>query len=170
MGCGFSDENWQEEMERLELELFKDGGADLNKLVRKFTIINVEGKKLAARTIIYNDDKSKKTLVCTHGFGCNGAMSYFKILVPLAEHYRIVIFDMLGWGLNTKVKKEETKGLTSPEASEDYIVEWYKAAIDAMTENGDIPEKFYLTAHSGGAMGCMFYVSRYHERIEGFFL
>jgi pimeloyl-ACP methyl ester carboxylesterase len=139
MGCGFSDESWQEEMERLELELFKDGGADLSKLTRKFTIITVEGKKLAVRTCIYNDDKSKKTLVITHGFGCNGAMTAFKILVPLAEHYRIVIFDNGGWGLNTKVKKEETQALASPEASENYIVEWYKAAIDAMTEAGDIP-------------------------------
>jgi hypothetical protein len=50
-----------------------------------------------------------------------------------------VIFDNGGWGLNTKVKKEETQALASPEASENYIVEWYKAAIDAMTEAGDIP-------------------------------
>ena len=105
MGCGFSDESWQAEMERLELEIFKAGDIDLAKLTRKFTIINVEGKKLAVRTCIYDVDsnKEKKTLVMTNGFGASGVLTAFKIMKPLAEHYRLVIFDHGGWGLNTKI-------------------------------------------------------------------
>ena len=144
-------------MERLELELFMCGDADMDQLTRKFTLIKVEGKDLAVRTHIYGNDSSKKTLVMTNGFGCTGAMTAFKILKPLAEHFRLVIFDHGGWGLNTKI--QETQALSSPAASEAYIVEWYKAFIDQATENGDIPEKFYLTAHSGGAMASMMYVS-----------
>ena len=124
MGCGYSDESWQEEMERLELELFKQGDIDMEKLKRKYTFINVEGKKLAVRTIIYNDDSSKKTLLMTHGFGTSGVVTSFKIAKPLAEHYRLVIFDHMGWGLNTKI--QETKALESPKASEAYVVDWWK--------------------------------------------
>ena len=103
MGCGFSDEQWRTELEAAELALFKEGGVDLEKLSRKYTTINMEGKELQVRTIIYNDDKTKKTLLMTHGYGMSAVITSFLLLTTLAEHYRIVVFDHGGWGLNTKV-------------------------------------------------------------------
>ena len=131
-------------------------------------MIKMEGKDYAVRTHIYNDDKSKKTLLWTHGFGMSGVMGSFSLMKPLAEHYRLVIFDHGGWGLNTKV--QETKALESPEASEQYIIEWWKQFIDAATANGDLPDKFYLTAHSAGGMMAMMYASTNPERVEALFL
>ena len=131
MGCGLSDQDWQSEMEDLEMQLFNEGDIDVEKLTRKYTIIQMEGKDYAVRTCIYNDDKDKKTLLMTHGFGMSGALTAFKIMKPLAEHYRLVIFDHGGFGLNTKI--QETEALSSPEASEAYIVEWWTKLVDAMT-------------------------------------
>ena len=68
MGCGLSDQDWQSEMEDLEMQLFNEGDIDVEKLTRKYTIIQMEGKDYAVRTCIYNDDKDKKTLLMTHDF------------------------------------------------------------------------------------------------------
>ena len=83
--------------------MFKEGDIDFEKLTSKYTMITMEGQELAVRTHIYNDDKDKKTLLMTHGFGMSGVLTAFKIMKPLAEHYRLVIFDHGGFGLNTKV-------------------------------------------------------------------
>ena len=155
-------------MEKAELDVFKCGDVDFQKLIRKYTIIEMEGKKLAVRTFIYNDDKSKKTLLMTHGFGMSGCLTSFKIIEPLAKHYRLVIFDHGGWGLNTKI--QDTQALESPETSEAYIVEWWKKFVDEATDKGDLPPKFYLTAHSAGGMMAMMYASQHPERIEALFL
>ena len=40
MGCGFSDENWQSEMENAEMAMFQAvNGLDLNLLTLKYTEI-----------------------------------------------------------------------------------------------------------------------------------
>lgn len=170
MGCGLSDESWQEEMEGLERQLFAEGDLDLYKLTSKYTMIKMEGKDYAVRTHIYNDDKDKKTLLMTHGFGMSGVLTSFKIAKPLAEHYRLVIFDNGGFGLNTKITEKPEQALSSPDASEAYIVEWWKQYVDTLTENGDLPPKFYLTAHSAGGLQAMLYASFCPERIEALFL
>lgn len=82
----------------------------------KYTVIMMEEQSYAVRTHIYNDDKSKKTLLMTHGFGMSAVLACFKIMKPLAEHYRLVMIDNGGWGLNTKI--QHTKALESAEAAE----------------------------------------------------
>ena len=82
------------------------------KLTSKYTMIKIEGENMGVRTHVYNDDKSKKTLFCTHDFGKSAVMSYFKIMKPLAEDYRLVMVDHGGWGLSAKY--QGTKGLESP--------------------------------------------------------
>ena len=150
MGCGFSDESWQEEMEAVELQIFQLGGIDESKLTRKYTMIKIEGVEHAVRTHIYNDDKTKKTLLCTHGFGMSAVMNYFMMMKPLAEHYRLVMVDNGGWGLNTKYMG--TKALESPEAAEEFIFNWWESLVDKLTEQGELPDKFHFTAHSAGGL------------------
>ena len=65
-------------------------------------MIKIEGENMGVRTHIYNDDKTKKTLFCTHGFGSSAVLHYFKIMKPLAEYYRLVMVDHGGWGLSAK--------------------------------------------------------------------
>lgn len=46
---------------------------------------------------------TKPTLVLVHGYMCSGVSSFvqwFRLLVP---HYRVVVFDNCGWGLNTRL-------------------------------------------------------------------
>jgi len=157
-------------MEDLEKQMFAEGDIDFSKLTSKYTMLKIEGKDYAVRTHIYNDDKDKKTLLMTHGFGMSGCMTAFKIMVPLAEHYRLVIFDHGGFGLNTKITEKPACALSSPDASEAYMVELWKQTVDVMTENGDLPPKFYLTAHSAGGLYAMLYASFHPERIEALFL
>jgi pimeloyl-ACP methyl ester carboxylesterase len=102
MGCGFSDDDWQEEMERLELQMYMLAGCEAKFLTRKYTTIKFDGSDFAVRTIIYSDGEPRKTLVMTHGYGISTAF-FCKTLVPLSKHYKIVMFDNLGWGLNTRV-------------------------------------------------------------------
>jgi len=126
----------------------------------------MEGQTLAIRTIIYNDDRSKKTLLMTHGY-CLAAVFFARILPALAEHYRIVMFDNLGFGLNSRTM-EVGDALESPEKAEKYIVEWWRKFTEALGD--DLPPKFYLSGHSAGGAMCMLYASHYPERIEGMFL
>ena len=73
----------------------------MRKLKTKYVNINMAGENLAVRIIIYNDDRDKKTLIMTHGFGLS-SMFFAHILPDLAKHYRIVMFDNLAQGLNTR--------------------------------------------------------------------
>ena len=147
MGCGFSDEDWQTEIENAEQQIFiaaKD--IDMDKLVSKYTVIELRGESLAIRTHIYNDDKTKKTLLMTHGYAM--AAPYFIGIIPkLAEHYRIVFFDNCAWGTNSRTD-EVGDALETPEKAEAYIIEWWEKLIAALGD--DLPPKFYLTGHSAG--------------------
>ena len=84
------------------MELFRNtDGLDLGKLTLSFVQIKVAGEALAVRTYVYNDDKSKKTLLMTHGMALSSAF-YARLWPKLSKKYRIVAFDHLGHGLNTR--------------------------------------------------------------------
>ena len=96
----------------------------------------------------------------THGFGQSCA--YFgRILPELAKHYRIVMFDNLGHGLNTRME-DVGDALESPEKAENWMVTWWEKVIDAL----DLPPKFFLTGHAAGGYQAMLYASVHPERIE----
>ena len=71
----------------------------MNLLISKYTMVEMDGQTLAVRTHIYNDDKSKKTLLMTHGYAMSSVF-FNRIMPELAKHYRIVLFDNLSFGLN----------------------------------------------------------------------
>lgn len=154
-------------MEAAELRCYEvTPGIDLAKLKRQYRFITMRGEELAIRVTIYNDDRSKKTLLMTHGY-CMASVYFAKLLPALAEHYRIVMFDNLGWGLNSRTM-EVGDALESAAKAEEYLVEWWHSLI---TELGDdLPPKFYLSGHSAGGAMSMLYAIHHPERIEGLFL
>ena len=86
------------------MELFRNtDGLDMDKLTLSYVQIEVAGEKLAVRTYTYNDDKSKKTLLMTHGIGLSSAF-YARLWPKLSKKYRIVMFDHLGHGPNTRTQ------------------------------------------------------------------
>ena len=109
---------------------------------------------------------SKKTLLMTHGYSM--ASVYFAKLLPgLAKHYRIVMFDNMGWGLNTRTE-EVGDALESPEKAERYMLEWWEKLIEALGDT--LPPKFYLSGHSAGGAFSMLYACHHPERLAGLFL
>jgi len=104
----------------------------------------------------------------THGYGI-ACVFFSKIIVPLSESYRIVMFDNLGWGLSQRVENVGD-ALESPEKSERWIENLLDTTVDALIANGDVPEKFYLSGHSAGGHMSMVYASRNPHRVEALFL
>lgn len=104
--------------------------------VAKYTVIQKHGAPYKVRTYYFGcEDKSKKTLVLTHGFMAN-IPSYLKILKSLSEHYRLIAFDHLGWGLNTRIPEwfPECEDVDQAEA---WILDWYEQVINGLD---DCPE------------------------------
>ena len=100
MGCSYSNDEWVAEMEENELAIFESvEGLDMGLLTRKYVTIEMNGQPLQVRVQIYNDDPSKKTLVMTHGY-MMASVFFARLLPSLGKHYRIVMFDNLGFGLN----------------------------------------------------------------------
>ena len=167
MGCGFSDTDWQTSMEAVELRCFEQTpGINMEMLSRSYTLIHVAGERLAVRTFIYNDDRSKKTLVMTHGY-CMASVYFSRLLPALAQHYRIVMVDNLGWGLNSRTQNVGD-ALETAEKAEGWLNTWWDELITALDDV--LPAKFYMSGHSAGGHQVMLYASRHPERIEGLFL
>jgi pimeloyl-ACP methyl ester carboxylesterase len=61
----------------------------------------MDGKLFQMRTFIMGDPL-KKTLVMTHGYFL-ASVYYFPILAKLKEHFRLVLFDNLSFGANTRL-------------------------------------------------------------------
>ena len=167
MGCGFSDEDWQTRLECAEQEVFAAvPGLVMGQLRSFYALFRMYGEDYAVRCHVYNDDRSKKTLVLTHGY-CLSAVLYSQMLPALAKHYRIVMFDNLGFGLNRRVQ-DLGDALESPEKAERWLISWWEHLIEALEP--ELPAKFYLTGHSAGGFQCMLYSSVHPERIDGLFL
>ena len=86
------------------------------------------------------------------------------MIKPLAERYRLVLFDHGSWGLNSKLS--ECSGLASPEAAESWMREWIVKVIDALP----LPETFLLAGHSIGGWLASQYASQHPNRVESLFL
>ena len=50
----------------------------------------------------------RSTLVFSHGFGCNQAMWHY-LAPPFTEHFRVVMYDLVGAGLSDLVAFDKTK-------------------------------------------------------------
>ena len=126
------------------MRILEAAEVDTKDLTRTYTWIEMDGKPFGVRTHIYGSEKTnKKTLVLVHGYLSN-SVGWLYMIKPLAEKYRLVLFDHGSWGLNSKLS--ECSGLASSEAAEDWMREWIVKVLDAM----ELPEKFCLAGHSIG--------------------
>ena len=65
----------------------------------------MDGKPFKVRTFYFGEaDSGKKTLILTHGF-LDSMLSFFSCLKLISQHYRVIGFDNLSWGLNTRLKE-----------------------------------------------------------------
>ena len=84
---------WHQRLENLEGDLLALSGLNPDQIERRYTVIKIESKDFAVRTIyierneLYEGDNAEtKTLVMTHGFA-GFACTFYKYLKPLAEKY-----------------------------------------------------------------------------------
>ena len=118
-------------------------GLNAKEFERKYIEIEMDGKPFYVRTLIFGD-KEKKALVMTHGW-YGSAIGFFKMFKKLSEHYRLVLFDNCGFGLNSQ--RQECFALDEGvDACEEWLIEWWTKLINAL----DLPDKFHLAAHSTG--------------------
>ena len=128
MGCSESkltEEQWRAKTEQYEANFLQTIGWKKGEYVAKYTTIQKNGKPYLVRTFYFGcEDKSKKTLVLTHGFMGN-MVSFAGILKKLSERYRVIAFDNLGWGLNTRIP-DYWNEVDDLEKSEAWILDFYE--------------------------------------------
>jgi pimeloyl-ACP methyl ester carboxylesterase len=93
-------------------------GLTSSQLLRKYVEIEMDGKPFQVRVVTINEHEKgkKKTLVMHHGmFGAS--VVHMRILKDLADHYHVVLFDQVCWGLNTRDGKDSSS-TQGPEAAE----------------------------------------------------
>ena len=106
MGCAGSTEQtpeeWEQEMESLEHQVLKHSGFKDEEMDVCYTAIEMDGKPFKIRTLYFGkEQRDKPTLLLTHGNMAN-IVSYMNLTKLLAEKYRVVAFDMMNFGLNTR--------------------------------------------------------------------
>ena len=123
------------------------------KIKSTFIEIEMDGVPFRVRTHTIEDKTSgKPTLVLMHGY-LGTSTDWTKMLKPLREKYRIVLFDNVGFGTNTRL--QECSGTESPEAAEIWLIEWLEKVFNTL----DLPEKFHLVGHSAGGYLAALYAS-----------
>ena len=131
---------------------------------RSYITIEMDGKPFKVRTYVIGDiTDGKKTLVILHGRAGFGTQ-YFNIWKELSQRYRLIFFDNLGWGLNTRL--QGCSGTESPEAAEQWIIDWILKTFEAL----DLPPKFLLAGKSYGGWLASLYASFHPEKVEALFL
>ena len=127
MGNSTSEAAWQRSVERCEDDLLELSGVR-SRVSRSFTHIKMDGKPFRVRTFVVRPGatagidslsarkRERKTLVLIHGFA-SGSVLWYRMLAPLSRKYRIVLFDSMAHGLNSR--PEECSGVASPHWSEE---------------------------------------------------
>ena len=100
----------------------------------KYTVINKNGGDYKVRTFYFGceePESEKKTLILTHGFMAN-IVSYLSLLKRLSEKYRLIAFDNMGWGLNTKIPTHFGADVDDPAMAEAWILDFYEQVINGL--------------------------------------
>ena len=77
--CCASEQDLWVRLENYETCLLELSGLDLDQIERTYTTIEMDGQPFKIRTTMCGD-KSKKTLLMTHGYMLSGVMAYFKVM------------------------------------------------------------------------------------------
>ena len=101
-------------------------------------------------------DKTKPTLVLVHGFGGSAAL-FYRVMKGLAEHFYLVMFDIIGMGCSSRVQFTATNHLEANTYMLRVIEEWRQQL--SLTD-------FYLAAHSYGGSLCGLYAAWKPEHVK----
>ena len=101
------ESEWQIQAEIIESRALSASGIPLAEWETSYVEINKDGRPLNVRTIMHGDLEAP-VLVMTNAFGVS-VSNMFLIFKQLSEHYRIILFDNLNMGLNTR--RNECYGL-----------------------------------------------------------
>ncbi|MDO3385872.1 alpha/beta hydrolase [Gilvimarinus sp. SDUM040013] len=93
-----------------------------------------------------------ETVVLIHGLGQNGWRDWQELMPALAEHYRVVAFDLPGFG-----RSDTPAGKYSPSN--------YAAAIQAILQQAGI-DRFHLMGHSMGGAVALRLATRYPNSVK----
>ena len=88
-------------MEILEKKIFEHSGV-ADKIESSFVQIEMEGTPILVRTHRIMDSE-KPVLVLVHGF-LSASICFVNMLKGLSEKYSLVLFDVGGHGLNSKLR------------------------------------------------------------------
>ncbi|MFO0117935.1 MAG: alpha/beta fold hydrolase [bacterium] len=70
-------------------------------------------------------DKNKPTLVLVHGFAGSGAL-FYRVMKGLAEHFYLVMFDIIGMGCSSRVRFTATNYVDANAFMLRVIEDWRK--------------------------------------------
>lgn len=90
-------------------------------------------------------------LILLHGAG-GGATSWYKVIGPLSRHFRVIAFDMPGYGESDKPWSDYSKP---------FYTGWLKAALDALGIS-----RFHLLGSSQGGSVSIAFALRFSGHIE----
>ena len=90
-----------ERIEKFEDALLKHSGLPLDSIEKRYVTIEMDGAPFKMRTFII-EKESSPTLVLTHGYACGSPM-HFPILKALSRAFRVVMFDNMSFGTNTRL-------------------------------------------------------------------
>ncbi|MBU2885688.1 alpha/beta hydrolase [Gilvimarinus agarilyticus] len=96
--------------------------------------------------------KNSETIVLIHGLGQNGWRDWRKVMPLLAQEYRVVAFDLPGFG-----RSEVPTGKYSPSN--------YAAAVHSVLHQAGI-KQFHLVGHSMGGAVALRLATRYPTSVE----
>jgi pimeloyl-ACP methyl ester carboxylesterase len=157
---------WEAMMIPLEQNIVRHSG--LEDCQTEFTMIEMDGAPFKVRTTyVGRAQSSKPTLVYLHGNMAFALGECPMLLKALSSDYRIVAFDLMNLGMNTRSGETHRQKVgLDPEAAEAWIQEWAEKTFRAL----DLPERFFLVGKSWGTYLASLYASMHPERIEGLFL
>jgi len=129
--------------------MLKYSGIPLDEISIKNVVIDEEGSYV--RTMV-TGDISKPRLVLVHGYGGSGLL-FYKIMKQLAQHFSLILIDIIGMGASSRVKFVAKTAEEADEFFIDFLEKW-RIAMDNLTD-------FILAGHSFGGYITAHYAVRY---------
>ena len=84
---------------------------------------------LNTELFVIDEGNSKQTLVLLHGYATS-SLDYYKVLEELSKHYRVILYDFLGFGFSDKPKNHY---INIHEQADIFIELWRKLELENVT-------------------------------------
>ena len=146
-----------------ESDLLRFSELPEEKIERCWAHFEFEGQPFKARYFVFGDPR-KKTLLLTGGFN-QSVLLYCTSYKYLAVNFRVIAFDALSNGSNTKVN--ESQGTQSEEQARQCLISWYEAFFACIDKL--LPPKYCVFVASGSCYPVGLWACKHPERIEKLF-